>query len=210
MSDSLRDQLLGLGFKSAPKPETRPGRQAEPGKRRHAAPGDPRTRHTKDAPPRKGAAGRPATGGRGAPGGEEFDLARAYALRGEHERREREAAEKARQEEAQKRRVARAALEALLKDQALNAADAEQVRHFSYGGKIKRVHVTAEQLRALNAGELGVVQHNGRYLLVSAAVLAQAKAVFPAAVALEVDPGAPSDEDPYGDPAYRVPDDLMW
>ena len=45
-------------------------------------------------------------------------------------------------------------------DKSLNAGidEADHVRHFEYGGKIKRVHVTAAQLKALNAGELGVVQ----------------------------------------------------
>ena len=65
-------------------------------------------------------------------------------------------------------------------------------------------------LAALNAGELGVVQLNGRYLLVTAAVLAEAEAIFPAAVALKVDPDAPAEEDPYADPRYQVPDDLIW
>ena len=88
--------------------------------------------------------------------------------------------------------------------------EAGHVRHFEYGGKIKRVHVTAVQLKALNAGELGVIQLDGRYLLVDAATLAQAEAVFAQAVALKVDPDAPAADDPYSDPAYQVPDDLMW
>ena len=68
----------------------------------------------------------------------------------------------------------------------------------------------AEQLAALNAGELGVVQLNGRYLLVTAAVLDEAEAIFPQGVALRVDPSAPAGEDPYSDPRYQVPDDLVW
>ena len=90
------------------------------------------------------------------------------------------------------------------------AAEAEHVRHFEYGGKIKRIHVTAEQLKALNAGELGVVQQDGRYLLVDAGTLAQAEAIFAPAVALKVDPDAPAEQDPYSDPQYQVPDDLTW
>ena len=80
----------------------------------------------------------------------------------------------------------------MLEGKALNDAAAEIARHFEYGGKIKRVHVTPEQLVALNRGELGVVQSDGRYLLVTAAVLAQAKAIFAPAVALKVDPNAPA------------------
>jgi uncharacterized protein YaiL (DUF2058 family) len=65
-------------------------------------------------------------------------------------------------------------------------------------------------LKALNAGELGVVQQNGRYLLVTAAVLAEAEAVFAPSVALKVDPNTPAEDDPYSDPQYQVPDDLVW
>ena len=45
-------------------------------------------------------------------------------------------------------------LEELLKDKSLNSEAADIARHFPYGGKIKRIYVTAEQLTALNAGEL--------------------------------------------------------
>ena len=70
--------------------------------------------------------------------------------------------------------------------------------------------MTADQLRALNAGELGVLQQDGRYLLVTAALLAEAEAIFAPAVALKIDPNAPVEADPYADPQYQVPDDLVW
>ena len=126
------------------------------------------------------------------------------------EKDERIEAERRRQEEARLRREARAKLEAFLKDRTLNDPEAEIARHFPYGGKIKRIYVNADQLRALNAGELGVAQLNGRYLLVTAADLAEVESIFPAAVALKVDPDAPAGEDPYADPKYQVPDDLVW
>ena len=194
MSDSLKDQLLGLGFKPAPKPERKPERKPEhkpEGKAGH-----------KPRPPHRGG-GKPRTQ-------EEIDLAKAYALRAETEKRERMAAEAAKQEAARVRREAKAKLDAFLAGKPLNDAAAEHARHFPYGGKIKRIHVTPEQLKALNAGELGVVQSNGRYLLVTAAVLAEAKAIFPEAIALEVDPNAPPGSDEYADPQYQVPDDLVW
>jgi uncharacterized protein YaiL (DUF2058 family) len=103
------------------------------------------------------------------------------------EKEERIETERLKQEEARVRREAKAKLEELLKDKSLNAEAADIARHFPYGGKIKRIYVTAEQLTALNAGELGVVQLNGRYLLVTAEVLAQSEAVFAASVALKVD-----------------------
>ncbi|MGH8028724.1 MAG: DUF2058 domain-containing protein, partial [Arenimonas sp.] len=49
-----------------------------------------------------------------------------------------------------------------------------------------------------------------RYLLVDAATLAGAEVIFPAAIALKVDPNAPPGDDPYADPRFQVPDDLVW
>jgi uncharacterized protein YaiL (DUF2058 family) len=119
-------------------------------------------------------------------------------------------AERLKLEEARKRREAKARLAELLKDKALNDPAAEIARHFDYGGKIKRIHVTPPQLKALNAGELGVVQLDGRYLLVDAALLVQAEAIFAPAVALKVDPSAQAQDDPFADPRFEVPDDLVW
>ena len=209
MSDSLRDQLLGLGFKPAPKPERKPEARK------------PDARRPGPRPPGKGAAPAPRTGQGGKPrpsqgqsrkprSQEEIDLAKAYAIRAQREKDERIEAERVKQEEARLRREAKAKLEALLKDKALNDAEADIARHFPYGGKIKRIYVNAEQLKALNAGELGVVQQNGRYLLVTSDVLAEAERIFAAAVALKVDPNATAEEDPYADPKYQVPDDLVW
>lgn len=260
MTDSLRDQLLGLGFKPLPKPEKpahAPGKPAQgaQGQGRHAQGGKPthgkhdhgagagrpaqtrgdgqrrdgrpsggqdRGRHGSDRPgnDRPGNQQRPG-GGSGRPGGqpqaqrkprtqEEIDLAKAYAIRAQREKEERIEAERLKQEEARLRREAKAKLAELVKDKALNDKDADIARHFEYGGKIKRVYVNAEQLKQLNAGELGVVQLEGRYLLVTAALLAEAETIFAPAVALKVDPNATREEDPYADPQYQVPDDLVW
>ncbi len=224
MSDSLRDQLLGLGFKPAPKPDkpARPeqakradgARKPHPNKPRPHAPnqGRPEQKNRTDARgpgQHKPQPGKPRHGGKPR-SQEEIDLAKAYAIRAQKEKDERIEAERLRQEEARKRREAKAKLVELLKDKALNDPAAEIARHFDYGGKIKRVYVNAEQLKSLNAGELGVVQMDGRYLLVTAAVLAEAEAIFAPAVALKVDPNAPAEDDPYADPQYQVPDDLVW
>jgi len=220
MSDTLRDQLLGLGFKPAPKPERKPEKKHDPRPQggRPPRPGQAGKPQGQGGKPQAHGQGRPGHGGRAAqPGGgkparsrEDIDLAKAYAIRAQREKDERIEAERLKQEEARQRREARARLEELLKDKALNLADADIARHFPYGGKIKRIYVSADQLKALNAGELGVLQVNGRYLLVTAAVLAEAEAVFAPAVALKVDPNAPAEEDPYADPQYQVPDDLVW
>lgn len=206
MTDSFRDQLLNLGFK-APAPERRPQPRKEGG-------GKPRPPQQQPAGARKGQ----PQGGRGVrrddaprrkPAGE-MDLGKAWAMRTQQEKQERIQAEQLRQEQARQRREAKAKLEQLLQGKALNDEAADIARHFEYGGKIKRIYVTAAQLRALNGGELGVLQLNGRYLLVDASLLAQAVEIFPPAVALKVDPDAPAGDDPYADPRYQVPDDLVW
>lgn len=220
MSNSLRDQLLGLGYTPAPEPPKKPRPEAgarpahAPGKpgakpggrppqarpeQRRPEPGRPQQRRPEQARPSHKPAAK-----------SDFDLGKAYALRAQQEKDERIATEAAKQEQARLRREARAKLTVLLEGKALNDAAAEHARHFEYGGKIKRVHVTAEQLAALNRGELGVLQSDGRYVLVDAATLAEAEAVFADAIALKVDPNAPATDDPYSDPAYQVPDDLIW
>lgn len=202
--DTLRDQLLNLGFK----PSSRPG------------PGDGKKAKM---PPRDGRTGKrhgPASAASASPSGrreskhryrDDIDLAKAYAIRAQKEKDERIEAERLKQEQARQRREAKARLAESLQGQALNDPNAEIARHFTYGGKIKRIYVNPEQLRQLNAGQLGVVQLDGRYLLVSAQALARAEALFAPAIALKVDPDTPGDmEDPDADPRFQVPDDLIW
>lgn len=211
MSTTLRDQLLGLGFKTAPKPERKPEPRppARQDRKPHAAathrPRQDNPMQPKTVLPNQASAQRKPVRSR-----EDIDLAKAYAIRAQREKDERIESERLKQEEARQRREAKAKLAELLAGKGLNAADAEHVRHFEYGGKIKRIHVTAEQLKALNAGDLGVVQLDGRYLLVDAAMVELAEATFAPAVALRVDPQAAAGDDPYADPQFQVPDDLVW
>lgn len=227
MSDTLRDQLLGLGFKPAPQ-APQPPKAGKPAHHVAGRPGGgkphgrkPHERKTQgahapagrpaQARPRQDARPGPRTAGHApSPRRGEMDLAKAYAIRAQKEKDERIEAERQKQEAARARREAKAALATLLTGKALNVPEADIARHFEYGGKIKRIHVTAAQLQRLNAGELGVVQVDGRYLLVDAATLAAAEAVFAPAVALKIDPDAPASDDPYADPQYQVPDDLVW
>jgi len=207
MSDSLRDQLLDLGFKPAPKPDRKaddkPGHKAghKPATQRDH--GRPQARAAGKPPPARKPQREPRSRS-------EMDLAKAYAIRARKEKDERIEAERLKQEQARERREAKARLAELLKDKALNDPAAEIARHFDYGGKIKRIHVTPAQLKALNSGELGVVQLDGRYLLVTAELLGQCEAIFAPAIALKVDPNAAVTDDPYADPQYQVPDDLVW
>ena len=173
MSESLRDQLLKAGFKPPPKPP--------PKTKPHARKPEP----PKPRPPA------------------EPDLAQAFAMRAKADRAEREAAEREAREKAEARKERKRKLQALLEGNALNKADADQPRNFEFAGKIRRVYVTPEQLRQINAGELGVVMHGGRALVVVRDAAVQVQAIAPEVVALLVDPTAPADDD-------GVPDDLMW
>ncbi len=191
MSDSLKDQLLKLGFKNAPPPA--PPRKPEPKPTQRATPRDTPNK-TREKPRRS----------------EDFDLARAYAMRAQKEKDERIAAERERQEEARRRREGKAKLAELLQRVRRNDEAAELARHFEYGGKIRRIYVTAEQLRALNAGELSVVQLAGRYHLVAAADGEEAERLLPGSLALRAGAAEPDAPEGYDDPMFKVPDDLVW
>lgn len=236
MSDSLKDQLMQLGFKPKAEPRrddasrNRPqggnrgagkhgaaergprgagGQGGKPGTRNHGAGGKGERAGPADAAGR-GRRGRGAGQGQAGRRDGEMDLAQAYALRQRQEQSERAREEQARQEEARLRREARQKLAQLLEGKAQNQADAELARHFEFGGKIRRVHVNEAQFKAINAGELGVVQLAGRYLVVDAALAREAAAIVPGALALLVDPNAAEGGDEYADPRYQVPDDLVW
>lgn len=196
MSNSLKDQLLGLGFTQSPKPERKP--DAHP---RSSGP---------SAHPKKSARTKPMGKPNSRQSQEEIDLAKAFALRTQHEKRERELAEQAKLMAAQQKKLAKEQVSKLLEGGVLNSADGDIARHFSYGGKIKRIYVTATQLSALNAGELGVVQFNGRYCLTSRDTALAVRALLPSLVALYCDGNEESLPEGYDDPKFQVPDDLIW
>lgn len=203
MSNSLRDQLLGLGFKTPPKPEKKI--EAKPSinlEQKQKQGNKPHLMHVSNKPK---SYSRP-----GAKSQEEMDLAKAYAMRSETEKQERIAAEIRKQEEAKLKRELKQKVQELLKDKAQNIESAEHIRHFEYNGKIRRVYVTQEQLSDLNKGVMGLVQLDGRYLIVNAELAQQIKELLPSIVALMIDPNAPAADDPYSDPLYQVPDDLVW
>lgn len=178
MSQSIRDQLLGLGFKQAPKTTK------------------PRPKKTRKKTPKASA------------DSGEFDLAKAYAVRAKQEKAEKKAAIEEQKRKAEAKRRAKQAVADLLAGKAQNVVDADVPRHFEHLGKIRRVYVTAEQLAAINAGELSVVMHQGSYLVVTTGLAKQVAEHIPRLLALTVDPNAE------GSAAEActdgVPDDLMW
>lgn len=184
MGESLRDQLLKSGLVK----QVREEKRGNEGKGRPA--GKPHSH-----------AGHPPAARRSQ---EDIDLAKAYAIRAQAEASERKRAQQEAEEQARLRRERKQKIQQLLEGKALNKAETELVRNFEYGGKIRRVHVDAAQLAALNAGELGVVQQAGRYLLVTREIAERVRAIDEHLLALLVDPeAARSDDD-------GVPDDLVW
>src|SRR5688572_28693780 len=196
MSDSLKDQLLKLGFKQPERSRPERAPQNAHGKP-HARPQDPSQRGRPKDPSQRGRPQPPRNPAKG-----EFDLAKAYALRAQTERAERERAEREAQEKARVKKERKAKLAALLEGKSRNDTHADVARHFQHGDKIRRVYVTPPQLEALNRGELGVVQQQGRYLLVAREVALEAKAIWDEALVLLPDPDAPAEDD--------IPPDLVW
>ena len=185
MVDSLRDQLLKSGIVKQLNDQ-----------KRQQQPARPNIPHGKGKPHHKP---QPARNRQ-----EEIDLAKAYAMRAQTEANERKRAEEAAAEQARLKRERKAKVQQLLEGNTLNKADVDQVRHFEYGGKIRRVHVDGAQLVELNAGRLGVVQFGGRYLLVAQSIAEQVRDIDSHLLALLVNPStAGVGED-------GVPDDLMW
>lgn len=195
MADSLRDLLLKSGivkqvYENKPKPPPQAARAPYKGNKPARPAGQAGTSQKPARPPRADNA--------------EMDLAKAYAIRAQTEASERKRLEQEVAEQARLRRERKLKIQQLLEGNVLNKAEADQPRNFEYGGKIRRVHVDAAQLASLNAGELGVVQQAGRYLLVTRALAEQVRAIDAHQLALLLDP------DKSGANDDGVPDDLMW
>lgn len=150
----------------------------------------------KRKPPRKKKPGDSGTG---------LSLEKAYALR---QREEKELADKARrrkQAEDRKRREINQAIRAIVSKNRLNSAEAELSRNFMYKGRIRKVNVTGDQLKALNAGELGLVYLTGGYHLLAPEWVDKVRELAPDHV-----PDLNSNEGSEEEEEFPVPDDLTW
>lgn len=139
---------------------------------------------------------------RSKPRNDEIDLARAYALRDRDERAERARIQREAEQRAREKKERRRKLSELLGGQALNLADADIARHFPHRDKIRRIYVSPAQLPRLNAGDLGIVQLAGRYLLVNREIALAVRAVDADALVLLCEPDAAGEDD--------IPADLVW
>ena len=179
MSDSLQDQLKALGL-ARDKPKKR-----------------------QQGPARKPRKSGPKPAGNGAGKPEEFSLEKAYALKRRDEQKQTDQARKKKQEQDRQRRLLNNEIRKIVQAHRLNRDDAEIGRNFMFRGRIRKVRVTAEQLKTLNAGELGIVYLSGGYhLLVNEHV--EAVRLLSGEHVADLSAGTEDDAD------HPVPNDISW
>lgn len=180
MSDSLQDQLRALGLA-----------QKQTGRKQGSR-----------AAKRSGQSNRKRSRKSGKT--EELSLEKAYALKRREEQNQADKARRKKQAEDRQRRLLNNQIREIVKANRLNREDAEVARNFLFRGRIRKVNVTPEQLKSLNAGELGLVYLSGGYHLLEPEHLEKVKALSSDHVVdLETD-----DQDDDGE--FPVPDDLQW
>jgi uncharacterized protein YaiL (DUF2058 family) len=179
MGDSLQDQLRALGLAQSRAAKEEGKKQLTRKKRQSRT--DKKTK-----------------------GGSELTLDQAYALRDREEKRQAQRARQKKQEEDRRRRELNNAIRDIVNAGRQNREDAEIPRNFMYKGRIRKLHVTAEQQRALNSSELGIVYLSGGYHLLDSAAVSAVEKISAEHV---VDLGLSADHE---DPEHPVPDDLIW
>lgn len=190
MSKSLQDQLLALGLANKKPKKVRPPSRRAPGKdNQRPGPG---------SLPKKGQGG-----GIQAAGGE-VSLDRAYALRKQEEKKQVDTARKLKQEEDRQRRQLNNEIRAIVSKHRLNDAKAEVPRHFMYRGRIRKINVTQDQLKALNAGEFGIAYLSGGYHLLAPEHV-EAVRKLSAEHIPDLASGETEEEN-----EFPIPDDLTW
>ena len=181
MAGSLRDQLLKAGLVS--NQQVRDSKRKSHKKRKQA----------------------------GNKSGEGISLAQAYGQRSQQEKSERDRELNRQREEAKRRKEVKARLRQIIVGNALNDKTAEIARHFEYKGKIRKIYLTADQQKGLNAGRLGIAYFAGRYYLLDGERIATVGEVDQPSVALFISAEDSTDENEDQEYAqFKVPDDLMW
>jgi uncharacterized protein YaiL (DUF2058 family) len=180
MSDSLQDQLRALGL----------------------AKKQPRKTKGSGAAKRSRQANRKRSGQDAKPG--ELSLEKAYALKRREEQRQADKARRKKQAEDRQRRLLNNQIREIVKVNRLNREEAEIARNFLFRGRIRKINVTSDQLKALNAGDLGIVYLSGGYHLLDLAQLDKVRALSADHV---VDLNTDNTDD---DEEFPVPDDLSW
>lgn len=182
MADSLQDQLRALGLAS----EQEADRKSSKENRRGGKTGTQRSSH--------------ATGQR--PAGE-LPLDQAYALREREEQRLAQQARHRKLAEQRRRREINDSIRAIIDAHRLNRNDAEIARNFMFRGRIRKLYVTPDQQRALNADEIGIAYLSGGYHLLAREHFEAVRTI--SAEHVVEPPGSGG-----GEEDVPVPDDLIW
>jgi uncharacterized protein YaiL (DUF2058 family) len=181
MSGTLQDQLKALGLAKEKKPVVKKARKPYPAKKR---------------PPNKPSVKSDA----------EMSLDQAYRLRLKEEKKTaHDKKENKRLLDLQRRQI-NIQLQDLVATHALNDKKAEVKRNFLYKGRIRSVLVTPEQLKALNAGELGLAFLRGNYIVMLPEHVELVRAISEDHVP---DLGGSEPDVDEGE-EHKVPDDLVW
>ena len=180
MSDSIKDQLVALGLAKA---------ETTKAKTKRAGAGKKKPRKRK----------KPGSGN------SELSLDAAYRMRAKEEKESAAEKKRKKQEEDRLRRRVNAEIQKIVDVHALNDKTAELKRNFLYKGRIRSVLVTAEQLKSLNAGELGLVFLRGSYF-----VMAPEHVEAVRAISADHVPDLGADDQDDADEEFPVPDDLTW
>jgi uncharacterized protein YaiL (DUF2058 family) len=180
MSDSLQDQLRALGLAK---------KQPQKNKRSGSA-------------KRSRQANRNSSGQGAKPG--ELSLEKAYALKRREEQTQADKARRKKQAEDRQRRLLNNQIREIVKANRLNREEAEIARNFMFRGRIRKINVTPDQLKALNAGDLGIVYLSGGYHLLDLAQLDKVRALSADHVVRLNTDSTDDDEE------FPVPDDLSW
>jgi len=195
LSRSLQDQLLDLGLASK-KPKKARGSSSRAGGMAPERPGG------ENSPPKKNNQKQKERAQQAAEG--EVSLDRAYALRIQEEQKQADAARKRKQEEDRRRRQLNQEIKAIVSKHRLNDAAAEIPRHFMYRGRIRKINLTSDQLKALNVGETGVVYLSGGYHLLALEHV-EAVRVLSGDHVPDLAVGVTEDGE-----EFPVPEDLIW
>ena len=175
MSDSLKDQLLALGLAQK-----------------------------KNTPNKRKSAPRPQQARSKADGGVDISLDQAYRIRSKEERREKEKAIAEKRELERQRREVNKKIRPIINECAVRDENAGIKRSFVYKGKIRSVLTTADQLKQINEGSLGVVYLSGNYHLMPVDRIDEIRSFAPDHIPDLV--GAEGEEEQ----EHPVPDDLIW
>ncbi len=190
MSKSLQDQLLALGIANEKPKKTRiPSR---------------RTSANADRRLDAGSSSKKGQGQGKQAAGDEVSLDRAYALRKQEEKKQADTARKRKQAEDHQRRQLNKEIRAIVSKHSLNVTKAEVPRHFMYRGRIRKINLTPDQLKALNAGELGIAYLSGGYYLLAPEHVEAVRKLSAEHVPDLASGNSEKTEE------FPVPDDLTW